>query len=312
MSIAVCNLRKSFGAVRAIDDVTFDIPEGGIVGLIGPNGSGKTTILRMLATFLRPDSGGIEIGGCDALQDPVAARRRIGYLPEGLPGYTDSRLDEFLEFRARLKEIPRRGRRAEIDRCLERCQLTGVRRRLLGNLSQGFRRRAGLADALLGSPPVLLLDEPTVGLDPLQVRQTRDMLRELSQTTTILLSTHLLAEAQAVCDRVLMLHRGQLVSDVSLAELKRGETFEITLRAPRVECQQRIAAIPGIHEVLEIAEGTSESVMLRVTGTNADLREVVVRECVAQGWGVCELRNLHDDLETHFVRVALGLQREAA
>jgi ABC-2 type transport system ATP-binding protein len=312
MSIVVRNLHKSFGPVRAVDDVSFEIPSGGIVGLIGPNGSGKTTILRMLATFLQPDSGVIRIGAYDALEDSTGARRAIGYLPEALPGYSDSRVEEFLEFRARLKRIPRRGRRAEIDRCLHSCQLTGVRRRLLGNLSQGFRRRAGLADALLGRPTVLLLDEPTVGLDPLQVRQTRNLLQELSVTTTILLSTHLLAEAQASCHRVLMLHRGRLASDVALDELNPGQAFEITLRAPLDECRNRLAAIPGVLEVSPMGDVRSGIVILRIKSDRIDAREMIVQECVERGWGVHELRSLHDDLETHFVRVALQCQREAA
>ncbi|HTI51586.1 MAG TPA: ABC transporter ATP-binding protein [Planctomycetaceae bacterium] len=310
MSIVARDLRKSFRAVRAVDGVSFEIGRG-IVGLIGPNGSGKTTVLRMLATFLQPSAGGIRIAGHDAAADPIAVRRSIGYLPEALPGYVEARVEEFLEFRARLKQIPRRGRRAEVDRCLASCQLTSVRRRLIGRLSQGFRRRAGLADALLGSPPVLLLDEPTVGLDPLQVRQTRDLLKELSDRTTILLSTHLLAEAQAACDRVLMLIRGRLASDVSLAEMKRGNAFEITLRGAAESCEARLRAISGVQSVRRVSAGAPFTAY-QVDVAEAAAREDVVRECVAAGWGVCELRNLHDDLESHFVRVSLGLRGEAA
>jgi ABC-2 type transport system ATP-binding protein len=310
MSIVARDLRKSFRAVRAVDGVSFEIP-GGIVGLIGPNGSGKTTILRMLATYLSPGGGQIVIAGHDAAADPAAVRRSIGYLPESLPGCTDARVEEFLDFRARLKQIPPRARKTEIDRCLGSCQLTGVRRRLIGRLSQGFRRRVGLADALLGSPPVLLLDEPTVGLDPLQVRQTRELFREVSERSTILVSTHLLAEAQAVCDRVLMLVRGRLVSDVPLAEMSQGDAFEITLRGAPEHCEARLCDVPGVRSVRRIS-GDSLAAVFQVAVSEATAREEVVRACVAAGWGVSQLRNLHDDLESHFVRVALGLRGEAA
>jgi ABC-2 type transport system ATP-binding protein len=311
MSISAVDLEKRFGALRAVDKVSFDIPTGGIVALIGQNGSGKTTILRMLTTFLRPTAGRIVVAGHDAAADPTAVRRAIGYLPETPPGYAETRIEEFLEFRARLKGIPRRDRSAEIDRCLACCRLTAVRRRLLGKLSQGYRRRAGLADALLGSPPVLLLDEPTVGLDPLQVRQTRELLVGLADRATIILSTHILAEAQAVCDRALILVRGRLASDLSLADLKRGQSFAITLRAPSAECAAQIGAIAGVETVHRLADRDGLTT-LQVTASSAPVREQVVRNAVARGWGVCEVRGLGDDLESHFVRVALDLRREAA
>jgi ABC-2 type transport system ATP-binding protein len=310
MSIVARDLRKNFRLVRAVEGVSFEIPRG-IVGLIGPNGSGKTTILRMLATYLAPGGGEIVVAGHDAATDPAAVRRSIGYLPESLPGCGEARVEEFLDFRARLKQIPRRGRKAEIDRCLASCQLRGVRRRLIGGLSQGFRRRAGLADALLGSPPVLLLDEPTVGLDPLQVRQTRDLFLEVSQRATILVSTHLLAEAEAVCDRVLMLVRGRLASDVSLADIKRGDAFEITLRGAPETCATRLRSVPGVKTVRQVS-GDTRLAAYEVAVSDGLAREEVVRACVSAGWGVTGLRTLHDDLESHFVRVALGLRGEAA
>lgn len=311
MSICVENLRKTFGAVRAVDGVSFETRAEGVVGLIGPNGSGKTTILRMLSTFLEPSAGRIVVAGHDAATDPVGVRRSIGYLPEALPGYDDARLDEFLEFRARLKGIARRTRRGEIDRCLGACDLLPVRRRLLGRLSQGFRRRAGLADALLGRPAVLLLDEPTVGLDPLQVRETRALLRTLSGESMILLSTHILGEAEAICDRVLTLVRGRVASDLRLDDLRNGEAFEITLRGPVDAIRSLLSSLPGVQGVRAVAAEGDLSVW-KVTTELAELREQVARECVMRGWGICELRSLNENLESHFVRVALDLRREAA
>jgi ABC-2 type transport system ATP-binding protein len=219
LSIVVRELCRDFGALRAVSNVSFDIPPGTIVGLIGPNGAGKSTILRILATFLRATSGDVAVAGIDARLDPAGVRQAIGYLPENPPGHNEARVDEYLSFRAHLKGIPRDTRRREVDRCLEACDLAAVRRRIIGRLSQGFRRRVGLADALLARPQVLILDEPTIGLDPLQVRRSRELLFELAHESTILVSTHLLAEAQELCQRVLVLVHGRLVSDMRIGDL---------------------------------------------------------------------------------------------
>jgi ABC-2 type transport system ATP-binding protein len=220
MSIVVQGLCRRFGSLRAVDAVSFEVPAGGIVGLIGLNGAGKSTVLRVLSTFLAPSAGRAWVAGFDCVAEAASVRKSIGYLPESLPGIHEARIEEYLWYRAQLKGITSRDRRSEIDRVLAACELTAVRRRLIGRLSQGFRRRVGLADALLGRPRVLILDEPTIGLDPLQVRNTRELLTDLARDCTILLSTHLLAEAEAMCQRVLVLIQGRLVSDVSLAELR--------------------------------------------------------------------------------------------
>jgi|SRR5579872_5106176 len=222
MSISVRNLCKNFGPLRAVDNVSFEISAAGIVGLIGPNGAGKSTILRIISTFLTPSSGSVAVAGSDCAADPDGVRRSIGYLPENPPGHAEARVEEYLSFRAQLKGIGPIERRNEIDRCLDACQLQAVRRRLIGRLSQGLRRRVGLADALLGNPGVLLLDEPTIGLDPLQVRSTRELLTRLADDCTILLSTHLLAEAEGLCGRALVMMQGRLVSDVQMADLRAG------------------------------------------------------------------------------------------
>jgi len=312
MSIVVHGVRKTFGALRAVDDVGFEIPSGGIVGLIGPNGSGKTTILRMLSTFLPPDSGTIVVAGYDATRDPASIREHLGYLPEALPDHPDARVVEYLDFRARLKGITRTARIAEIDRCLAACQMTGSRNRLIGRLSQGQKRRVGLADALLGSPPVLLLDEPTIGLDPLQVRRVREILRELSASTTILLSTHLLGEAEATCQRVLMLVRGRLVSDVLIGGQSRESSgIIVTVRADPQIALARLGAMSEVEFVRELARA-GNLITLHLTGSATSLAEATARVCVEENFGLRELRDFHDDLESHFVRVALAASREAA
>jgi ABC-2 type transport system ATP-binding protein len=316
MSIVVRDLCKCYGALRAVQGVSFEIGSesaggGGIVGLIGPNGAGKSTILRILSTFLQPTSGCVIVAGCDAAIDPLGVRWQIGYLPENLPGHAEARVQEYLEFRARLKGISRRDRRREIDRCLEACQLTAARRRLIGRLSQGFRRRVGLADALLARPRVLLLDEPTIGLDPLQVRETRALLAGLAGDCTILLSTHLLAEAEGLCRRVLMLMHGRLVSDVTMASLQAGTRFEIELTGPESECQEMLAKLPLVTAV-ELLSTASAWHIFAVTGGDEETRELAAQQCLLRGWRLRELREVAGTLEDHFVRLAMRSRREAA
>lgn len=311
MSIVVRDLTKSFGTFRALDRVSFETAPRGIVGLIGPNGAGKSTLLRILATYLQPTSGSVSVAGTDCATDPNTVRRKIGYLPDTPPGQNDARIDEYLAFRAQLKGIPRRDRQRELDRCLAACQLTPVRRRLIGRLSHGFRRRVGLADALLGRPPVLLFDEPTIGLDPLQIRQTRELLAGLADTCVVLLSTHLLAEAEGLCERVLVLLRGKLVSDLPISELKSTTRFDIEIVGPRSVCHEMLAGLPHVTSVQFVA-GTDESNVFAVTGTDDRVRELAAAECIRRGWGLRELRRTTDTLEDHFVRFAGPVHREAA
>lgn len=311
MSIAVHGLRKSYGPVRAVGDVSFEVPAAGIVGLIGPNGAGKSTILRILSTFIRPSAGHAEVAGFDCLLQPERARQSLGYLPESLPANNEARIEEYLWFRAALKGVARRERRAEVNRCLAACELVAVRRRLIGKLSQGYRRRVGLADALLGRPPVLILDEPTIGLDPLQVRHVRELLIGLSEECTILLSTHLLAEAEGLCQRVLVLIQGQLVSDITISDLKQRAGFEIELRGPGLECEALLRSLPGVNEVQLVAT-TGEWHTFAVAAGPAALREETAAECVRRGFGLRGLRSTAGTLEDHFVKLSAPLPREAA
>jgi ABC-2 type transport system ATP-binding protein len=321
MSIVVHELCKRFGTLLAVDRVSFEIGtesigtgcrgQGGIVGLIGPNGAGKSSILRILSTFLQPTSGRVIVAGYDTATNPQRVRERIGYLPESPPGSAEARIEEYLEFRARLKGISRAERRTEIDRCLAACQLTAVRRRLIGRLSQGFKRRVGLADALLARPRVLLLDEPTIGLDPLQVRQTRELLAGLAENCTILLSTHLLAEAEGLCQRVLVLMNGRLVSDVKVTELHESRSFEIQLSGPRSECEQMLRDLPHAKSV-ELISTIGEWLKFAVTGGEAGSRELAAQQCLLRGWRLRELRAVAGTLEDHFLRVAVRGRKEAA
>jgi ABC-2 type transport system ATP-binding protein len=221
-------LTKRYGDVVAVDDVSFEIGKGEVVGFLGPNGAGKTTTMRLLTGFIPPTDGTAVIAGHDIFGDPIAARRAVGYLPETPPLYPEMSVTSYLRYVARIKDTPRRRLGAAVDRALERCGLTEVHRQVIGTLSKGFRQRVGLAQAIIHDPAVLILDEPTVGLDPLQIREIRSLIAELADPklgeaqNTVILSTHILPEVEAICRRVILIHSGRKVLDAPLAELTAG------------------------------------------------------------------------------------------
>jgi ABC-2 type transport system ATP-binding protein len=218
--IVVEHLTKYYGEYPAVRDVSFQVPKGRVVGFLGPNGAGKSTTMRILAGFLTATGGRATIAGHDVFADPIAVRRNIGYMPESCPLYPELRVTEYLRFRAGLKGLGWSARRKRIDYVIERCWLSDVRRQLVGTLSKGYRQRVGLADALLADPPVLILDEPTAGLDPAQIRETRKLIRELGTLHTMLLSTHILSEVEMTCDSVVIIYQGRVVEDGALADVR--------------------------------------------------------------------------------------------
>ncbi len=221
-------LTKRYGELVAVDHVSFEITRGEVVGFLGPNAAGKTTTMRMLTGFLPPTDGTALVAGHDMFSEPLPARRAIGYLPESPPLYPEMDVQGYLRHVAALKDVPRAERREAVDRALERCALSDVRRRVIGSLSKGYRQRVGLAQAIVHQPPVLILDEPTVGLDPVQIREIRALIAELaapkdSETQhTVILSTHILPEVEAICRRVILIHKGRKVVDAPLSELTGG------------------------------------------------------------------------------------------
>jgi ABC-2 type transport system ATP-binding protein len=218
--IEVEQLTKYYGEYPAVRDVSFLVPRGRVVGFLGPNGAGKSTTMRILAGFLTASRGAARIAGHDVFRDPLAVRRQIGYMPESCPLYPELRVDEYLRFRAGLKGLDRATTRVRMDYVTQRCWLGDVRRQLIGTLSKGFRQRVGLADALLADPPVLILDEPTAGLDPTQIRETRKLIRELGDQHTMLLSTHILSEVEMACDSVIIIDQGEVKEDGTLAAVR--------------------------------------------------------------------------------------------
>jgi ABC-2 type transport system ATP-binding protein len=220
--IHVSNLTKYYGDYAAVQNVSFDVPRGKVVGFLGPNGAGKSTTMRILAGYLTATSGRATIDGLDVFWQPVDVRRRIGYMPESCPLYPELRVAEYLTFRGGIKGLHGRACKHRLEYVLERCWLRDVRRQLVGTLSKGYRQRVGLADALLHNPPVLILDEPTAGLDPSQIRETRHLIRELGREHTILLSTHILSEVEITCEQAIIINRGRVAAAGRLDDLRRG------------------------------------------------------------------------------------------
>src|SRR5580658_4703006 len=230
-----------YGSVLAVDKVSFDVPKGQIVGFLGPNGAGKSTTLRMLTCYLSPTSGTATINGFNIFHDSDKVRENLGYLPENVPLYLEMRVEEYLDFRGRLRKMPRAERKKRIDYVVERCWLTTVRRRPIGHLSKGYRQRVGLADSLLHNPAVLILDEPTVGLDPTQIRETRKLIKDLAGHHTVVLSTHILPEVEATCDRAIVIAAGKIVAQGSPDELRASRRLTarvlVECRGPRAEIE---------------------------------------------------------------------------
>jgi ABC-2 type transport system ATP-binding protein len=311
--IEVERLTKNYGPVRALDGVSFSVAEGEILGFLGPNGAGKTTTLRILAGFLPGDRGTVRVGGHDVRRESLAVRRLIGYLPEGVPLYPEMRVTEYLRFRARLKGLSFWERRRLIDRALERTRIQDVRKRIIGTLSRGYRQRVGLADALLGEPRVLILDEPTVGLDPEQVRQFRSLLREVGRERTVILSTHILSEVELVCSTVVIIARGRIARSDTAERLRRAAGSRACVVAevagPPAGVTAALEAIEGVSRVTRTAAEPSSATgaayaRYRVYSfAEADMREAVFRAVQQGGWLLRHLERETLSLEDVFLDI---------
>jgi ABC-2 type transport system ATP-binding protein len=302
------DLTRAYGRFLAVDHLSFQVGRGEIVGLLGPNGAGKTTTIRMLTGYLPPSEGRALIAGIDVRHDPVAAHRHIGYMPENNPLYTDMRVGEYLAFRAQIKGVPRARRVARIGRALEQCALGHVARQVIGTLSKGYRQRVGLADALLAEPDVLILDEPTIGLDPNQVRETRRLVAELGEGHTVLVSTHILAEAEAICRRVLIVDQGRIAADGAPGDLSRalaGGPVVVELRAPADEACAALRALAHVRRVRPEPDGDWLRCTVE-TDPEADVREAVAALAAGRGWPLRELSRGRRSLEDVFRQVTLG------
>jgi ABC-2 type transport system ATP-binding protein len=303
MAITVRHLIKRYGEQRAVDDVSFEVGAGQIVGFLGPNGAGKSTTMKVLTGFIPPSSGSAEVCGFDVDRQSLEVRRRIGYLPEHNPLYLDLYVREYLEFVGRLFGLRNRG--ARIRRMIERTGLGPEQHKRIRQLSKGYRQRVGLAQAMLNDPEVLILDEPTTGLDPNQLAEIRDLIRDLGRKKTVLLSTHVMQEVQALCDRVLIIHRGRLVADAPTAELAARATGGVTLTVRFAEAvpAEALAALPGVTGVHPVAAGDA-------TGWRLDAAEgieaAVFRLAVDRGWTLLGSERGQRNLEDVFRALTAG------
>jgi ABC-2 type transport system ATP-binding protein len=300
--IQVDRLSRRFGSFKAVDDVTFAVGGGEIVGLLGPNGAGKTTTMRMLTTFLTPTSGRATLAGHDVLDEPLEVRRKLGYLPESVPLYSEMRVREFLRFRARLKDVPRSNVRRAMAEVIARCRLEEVENRIIGQLSRGFRQRVGLAEALLHDPPILILDEPTSGLDPIQILEVRALIRELGARHTILLSTHILPEVEAVCNRVIIIARGRIAMDERLDDLGREIAIVVEARGPADAIRGAIQVVPGVDRVVAESEDGPYAGFRVQTRDGRDLREAIGQKLASGGWPLRRLDLRRSSLEERFIQ----------
>jgi ABC-2 type transport system ATP-binding protein len=300
--IEVERLTRRFGTVKAVDGVSFTIGRGEIVGLLGLNGAGKTTTMRMLTTFLQPTSGRARLAGHEVLDEPLLVRRSVGYLPENVPLYLEMRVREYLTFRARLKDVPRARRREAIHQVIQRCGLGDVEDRILGHLSRGYRQRVGLADALVHAPDILILDEPTASLDPVQIREVRALIRELGNRHTILLSTHIMSEVEAVCSRVIIIERGKIAVDDTLSHLRSDSAIVLEARGPADAIGRVLETAPQVARV-SVARRDGDYTTFEVQGTDgADLRETLAARVVQNGWSLRRLDLRRTTLEDRFIQ----------
>lgn len=311
--VHVESLTKRYGRHTAVAGVSFAVEAGEIVGLLGPNGAGKTTIMRILSCYLSATSGTVRVAGLDVFEHSEEVRRRIGYMPENNPLHHDMRVREYLKFRARLKGLTVAESRQRVDRVTEECGLGDVALKVIGTLSKGYRQRVGLADALVHEPDLIILDEPTIGLDPHQIRAVRQMIRSLSGRRTVLLSSHILPEVEATCTRVLIMYEGRIVAADTAENLRRrasgggGAVAEIAADAEALRaCWEEHGGV-SVVEVTPLGDGFVRCVL--EAGEGRDLREDFFRAVRDRGWRLRELTQRRPSLEDFFLRVT---RREAA
>ncbi len=314
LMIEVTNLTKRYARQAAVSNVSFTVRRGEIVGLLGPNGAGKSTTMRILACYLAASSGSVRVAGLDVFEKSNEVRRRIGYMPENNPLYYDMRVREYLKFRARLKGLNRKQSRQRVDTVLEQCALAEVSGRIIGQLSKGYRQRVGLADALVHEPELVILDEPTIGLDPNQIRSVRQLIKGLAGRHTVLISTHILPEAEMTCNRLVIMYEGKiLAADTpdSLQQLMSSDNQVVAeIAAPIAELNACFAAMPEV-EHFDVSPAEGEYFRCALTARDGlDLRPLVFQAASQHGWALRELTRSRHSLEDIYVRVTRPEEEE--
>jgi ABC-2 type transport system ATP-binding protein len=303
--IEVQHLTKRYGPVTAVDDVSFRVERGEILGFLGPNGAGKTTTMRILTGYMPPTEGKAIVAGFDVFDQPIEAKRRTGYLPETPPLYPDMSVLEYLQFVAKIKGVPSGERRQRIQQVMARTRIDDMASRLTGRLSKGYKQRVGLAQALIHNPDVLILDEPTAGLDPKQIIETRELIKELAGDHTIILSTHILPEVAQTCQRIVIINKGRVVAvdtpDNLTARLRGSSTMYVEVDASGADAAASLARVPGVTRVVE-ADRRDGHVAFEIDSERGrDVRRDLARAVVASGWGLLEMRPMRMSLEDVFL-----------
>ncbi|MBL7688645.1 MAG: ABC transporter ATP-binding protein [Bdellovibrionaceae bacterium] len=307
--IEVSGLFKSYGPIQAIHDINFKVKKGEVVGFLGPNGAGKSTTMKIITGSMAPSGGSVRVAGFDVFEDPIEVKKRIGYLPENPPVYGDMSVESYLKFVAKLKGVEASRVKAQVEKSIEKTDLGSVRRRLIQNLSKGYRQRVGIAQALVSDPEVLILDEPTSGLDPRQVAEVRALIKELKGEHTIILSTHILPEVQAMCERIIIINRGHIVAQDSLEGLSTrmaGATqVKIKVARPSGEVEKSLQAIPGVSALVKSEHGYAMAIASggAADGATDGVVERIAEAAVQSRAGLLELRRESADLEEIFLKL---------
>ncbi len=307
LAIEIRNLTKRYEANTALEHISFEVQPGEIMGFLGPNGAGKTTTLRILTGLLAPTAGSALVEGLNVETHSLEIRRRIGYLPENVSLYPELRVVEYLSYRAKIKGVTRSQHQARMAEVIERCALGDVRRQLIGRLSKGYRQRVALADCLIGHPAILILDEPTVGLDPHQIRQTRELIKTLGQQTTILLSTHILPEVEMTCHRVTIINKGRIVAVGSPEALRHrltgAQVVHVELRGDEAAIEQALSQLSGVARVSRQGSSDGFTTFALETSGGMDVREAIFRLAVERNWALRQLVQAHASLEDVFIHL---------
>jgi ABC-2 type transport system ATP-binding protein len=305
--ISVENLTKRYATKTAIDGVSFQVEKGEILGFLGPNGAGKTTTMRMITGYMPASGGTIKVDGFDVADQPLEVRKRIGYLPENPPLYTEMKVLSYLQFVGKLKGVSSSALKDEVHRVMENVNITDVQNRIISKLSKGYRQRVGIAQAMLNDPPVLILDEPTIGLDPKQIHEVRDLVKGLAGNHTVVLSTHILPEVEQTCHRVIIIDKGKIVAVDTpqnlRSQLQGAARIYVEVDGPGADVLAALQGLPGVAQAqLAGAEGTRSRLQVE-SETGRDIRIDVARTVVNNGWGLLELHSENMSLEDIFIKL---------
>lgn len=317
--IEVENLTKQYGNFTAIEGVTFNVDEGEVVGFLGPNAAGKTTTMRILTCYMPATDGTVKIAGYDVFQNSLEVRKHIGYLPENVPLYTEMSVESYIDFMAKIRSVPRNLRRQRVDSVIEACGLGRFRNRLIGRLSKGYRQRVGLAQSLVHNPPVLILDEPTIGLDPKQIIEIRNLIKNLGGDHTVILSTHILPEASMICSRIVVINEGRIAGTVKLKDgkvvmiefratgkivnLEESGNISLKIQGPSGKIISRLKLNPQVTDVLFEQEEDDVGTYVVIHEAGVDIRAELTSTIVYSGWGLLELRTVEMTLEEAFLEL---------